>query len=88
MVQIRLVLYLRGFGDQSTFSGNLTAPPWACFDTNLQYEWHKELMLQSNQVREVDSKLLIALVSQLTLLWVIGEITLILLSQCAGSKGI
>jgi hypothetical protein len=48
-------------------------------------------MLQSDQVREVDSKLLIALVSQraqLTFLRVIGEIKLILLSQYAGSKGI
>jgi hypothetical protein len=45
-------------------------------------------MLQSNQVMEVDSKLVIALVSQLTFLLVIGEITLILLSQYAGSKGI
>ena len=36
-------------------------------------------MLQSNQVREVDRKLLIALVSQLTFVLVIGEITLILL---------
>ena len=58
------------------------------FDTNLQYEWHKEFILQSNQVREVDRKLLIALVSQLTFLRVIGEITLILVSQYAGSKGI
>ena len=80
VVQFRLVLYLREFGDQSTFSGNDSAPPWAaCLDTNLQYEWHKELMLQSNQVREVDRKLLIALVSQLTFLRVIVEITLILL---------
>ena len=45
-------------------------------------------MLQSNQVREVDRKLLIALVSQLTFLRVIGEITLILVSQYAGSKDI
>ena len=49
-------------------------------------------MVQSNQVREVDRKLLIALVSQLTFLrQVIGEITLILfkhLSQYAGSKDI
>ena len=46
-------------------------------------------MLQSNQVREVDRKLLIALVSQLTFLLVIGEITLIiLLGQCLGSKDI
>ena len=45
-------------------------------------------MVQSNQVREVDRKLLIALVSQLTFLRVIGEITLILLSQYAGGKDI
>ena len=45
-------------------------------------------MVQSNQVREVDRKLLIALVSQLTFLRVIVEITLILLSQYAGSEGI
>ena len=81
-------MYLREFVDQITFSGEGSAPPWACFDTNLQYEWHKEFMLQSNQVMEVDSKLVIALVSQLTFLLVIGEITLILLSQYAGSKGI
>ena len=45
-------------------------------------------MLQSNQVREVDRKLLIALVSQLTFFLAIGEITLILLGQLVGSKGI
>ena len=78
-------------GDQIKFSGNLTAPPWSCFGAFIQYACGTKslwFMLQSNQVREVDSKLLIALVSQLTLLRAIGEITLILLSQCAGSKGI
>ena len=71
--------------------GSKPPTPWACFDTNLQYAWHKPFSLQSNQVRKVDRKLLlmlIALVSQLTFLRVIVEITLILLSQYAGSKGI
>jgi hypothetical protein len=90
VVQIRLVLYLREFGDQGEFGGNLTAHLRACFGTFPQYAWHKPLALQSNQVREVDtcSKLHVALISQVTLFGVIGEITLILLFQCAVSKGI
>ena len=39
---------LREFGDQSAFNGNVSAPLGACFDTNLQYEWHKGFMLQSD----------------------------------------
>ena len=88
LVQIRPVSIYVSSAIKVYFSGNLPAPPWACFDTNLQYVWHKPLSLQSNQVRKVDRKLLIALVSQLTFLRVIVEITLILLSQYAGSKGI
>ena len=82
------IVHLREFADQSTFSGNVSAPLWACFDTNLQYAWHKPFSLQSNQVRGVDRKLPIALLSQVKLLRVIGEVTLILLSQYAGSKSI
>jgi hypothetical protein len=88
-IQIRLeISHLQEAGDQSAFSSNSPAHLRAWFNTFLQCAWHKELVLQSDQAREVDSRLLIALVSQLTLLRVIGEITLILLSQCAGSKGI
>ena len=86
MAQIRLVSIYGSSAIKVYFSGNLPAPPWACFDTNLQYAWHKPFSLQSNQVRKVDSKLPIALLSQVKLLRVIGEMTLILLGQCLGSK--
>ena len=45
-------------------------------------------MLQSNELRIIDGRLTIALVLQLTFLLIIGEITLILLGQCLGSKDI
>ena len=46
----------------------------ASFDVFLD----KEFMLQSNELRIIDGRLTIALVSQLTFLLIIGEITLIL----------
>jgi hypothetical protein len=48
----------------------------------------KELMLQSNELRIIDGRLTIVQVPQVKHFEVIGEITLILLGQLMGSKGI
>ena len=45
-------------------------------------------MLQSNELRIIDGKLTIVQVPQVKHFEVIGEITLILLGQLVGSKGI
>jgi hypothetical protein len=45
-------------------------------------------MLQSNELRIIDGKLTIVQVLQVKHLGVIGEITLILLGQLVGSKGV
>jgi hypothetical protein len=52
------------------------------------YSWRKKYMLQSNELRIIDGKLTVVQVPQVKHLGFTGEITLILLGQLVGSKGI